>query len=114
MAQGRSDLQSVTSISGNNDQDVRFAGRIPGGAKSGLGCLTITNPAGAGSLSILTSPDLNLDPTLWKSIGSFTSLTANGFQTLNLTAMCDYIRWSVSGMTGGPLRFSLVVYSFDA
>lgn len=114
MAQGRIDLQPALSIAASTDQEVRFAGRVPGGAKSGLIVVTITNPASAGSLNIVTSPDLNVDASLWKSIGSVTTLTANGVQTGTITGMADYIRWTVTSMTGGPLRFSVVVYAFDA
>lgn len=116
MAQGRVDLQPAFTIAagvGTADQEVRFAGRIPGGAKSGLMAIHITSAGAGGTMNIVTAPDLNIDISQWKSVGSQSTATASLF-LLNLTAMCDYVRWSLTGLTGGPLRFSIVVYAFDS
>lgn len=118
MAQGRVDLQpafTIASGAGSVEQEVRFAGKIPGGAKSGLMAIQITNPGAGGAMNIVTAPELNIDISQWKGVaGAGQSTAAAGLFLVNLTAMCDYIRWSLTGLTGGPLRFSIVVHVFEA
>lgn len=118
MSQGRLDLQplfTVASGAGSAEQEVRFAGKLPGGAKSGLMALTITAAGAGGTMNIVTSPDLTIDVASWKSVsGAGQSTASTGLFLVNLTAMCDYVRWSLTGLTGGPLRFSIAIYAFDA
>jgi hypothetical protein len=117
MARGRIDLQASITISANGAQEVRFAGRVPGGAKSGLLVVTVTTTGvnSGASIGIATAADPGADAGSWAPLtGTATTLNVAGVKVAALSAMGDYIRWTVSGWTSGSFTCSIVVYTFDA
>lgn len=126
MAKGSLGLQPAISVVSNTQQEVRFAGRIPGGAKSGLAVinvLAISGWTGAPSIRLYSASDAALDPDLatasgfWFNLGAASAVSTAGVKPVTLTSMAELVRWAVEGGTPGAtpvLRFSIDVYAFDA
>jgi hypothetical protein len=119
--------QPTISVSTNTYQDSRFAGRVPGGAKSGLALvhvLAVSGWTGFPMIKIYTCSDLALDPdpvaasgSFWISLGSTAAINNIGVKPIALTQMAEYIKWSVEAGSPGSsatLRFSIDVYAYEA
>jgi hypothetical protein len=114
MAKGRIDLQPSITLAAITSQDLQSAGRVPGGAKSGLAVVTVTSVATSGNLVIATAPDLSADVGGWAPAGSSSSILASvGVKTIVLTGMADFICWKLTAISGS-VTLSIVVYTFDA
>lgn len=121
MSGKRIDLQPPTSSATPALQEVRFAVRVPGGAKSGFAIVNLLNPPGSGvTLKIYTASDMEFDPGVsgtvplyWVLAGSATVPTSAGSFYVDLTRVGEYARWALEGGTGTP-RLSIVLFLFDA
>lgn len=115
MASGRIDLQPSVTIAVGASQETRFAGRIPGGAKSGLLVVVVTSTStSAGSIGIMTAADPSADASSWAQVSSTVAgLNTTGVKIATLGSMADYIRWYSTGLTAS-ITATIVVYTFDA